>query len=49
MSTINITEAAQAYLGELLKNQNTPGIGIRVFYYPAGYHLCRNLYRLLQT
>lgn len=31
MSTINITEAAQVYLGELLKNQNTPGIGIRVF------------------
>lgn len=31
MSTINITEAAQAYLGELLAGQDTPGIGIRVF------------------
>ena len=31
MSTINITEAAQSYLGDLLKGQNTPGIGIRVF------------------
>lgn len=31
MSTINITEAAQAYLGDLLKGQDTPGIGIRVF------------------
>ncbi len=31
MSTINITEAAQAYLGELLASQDTPCIGIRVF------------------
>ena len=31
MSTINITEAAQTYLSELLKSQDTPGIGIRVF------------------
>lgn len=31
MSTINITEAAQAYLSDLLKGQDTPGIGIRVF------------------
>lgn len=31
MSTINITEAAQVYLGDLLKGQDTPGIGIRVF------------------
>lgn len=31
MSTINITEAAQAYLSELLAGQDTPGIGIRVF------------------
>ena len=31
MSTINITEAAQAYLGDLLKGQDTLGIGIRVF------------------
>ncbi|NLJ12596.1 MAG: Fe-S biogenesis protein NfuA, partial [Gammaproteobacteria bacterium] len=28
MSTINITEAAQTYLSELLKSQDTPGIGI---------------------
>lgn len=31
MSTINITEAAQTYLSELLKSQDIPGIGIRVF------------------
>lgn len=31
MSTINITEAAQAYLSELLAGQDVPGIGIRVF------------------
>ena len=31
MSTINITEAAQTYLSELLAGQNVPGIGIRVF------------------
>ncbi len=31
MSTINITESAQAYLSDLLKSQDTPGIGIRVF------------------
>lgn len=31
MSTINITEAAQAYLSDLLKGQDVPGIGIRVF------------------
>lgn len=31
MSTINITEAAQEYLSELLAGQDTPGIGIRVF------------------
>ncbi|NLO53388.1 MAG: Fe-S biogenesis protein NfuA [Gammaproteobacteria bacterium] len=31
MSTINITEAAQAYLSDLLKGLDTPGIGIRVF------------------
>ncbi len=31
MSAIIFTEAAQAYLAELLSKQNTPGIGIRVF------------------
>lgn len=31
MSTINITEAAQTYLSELLAGQDVPGIGIRVF------------------
>lgn len=31
MSTINITESAQTYLSDLLKGQDTPGIGIRVF------------------
>ena len=31
MSSIKITEAAQNYLSELLKSQDTPGIGIRVF------------------
>ena len=31
MSTINITEAAQTYLKELLDGQDTPGIGIRIF------------------
>jgi len=31
MSTINITEAAQTYLSELLAGQDTPGIGISVF------------------
>ena len=31
MSAITITEAAQAYLAELLEKQSTPGIGIRIF------------------
>ncbi len=31
MSAITITEAAQAYLADLLSKQNTPGIGIRIF------------------
>ncbi|WP_437880840.1 Fe-S biogenesis protein NfuA [Pseudomonas sp. LRF_L74] len=31
MSAITITEAAEAYLADLLSKQNTPGIGIRVF------------------
>lgn len=31
MSAITITEAAEAYLADLLSKQNTPGIGIRIF------------------
>ena len=31
MSAITITEAAHDYLADLLKKQNTTGIGIRVF------------------
>ena len=31
MSIITITEAAQSYLADLLKKQNTPGIGVRIF------------------
>ena len=35
MSAITITEAAQAYLAELLEKQSTPGIGIRIFIKPG--------------
>ena len=31
MSEITITESAQEYLANLLKDQNTPGIGVRIF------------------
>ncbi|MDF1622730.1 MAG: Fe-S biogenesis protein NfuA, partial [Pseudohongiella nitratireducens] len=36
MEMITITESAQSYLHELLKKQDTDGIGIRVFVLDPG-------------